>query len=300
MLFRSTLFHHLSGHRAVASMAMENDGVAVLFSRGDRHTLVAWTWQWNSPEVLVGLYAGERAAAVELSGLVRPLERDGSLSLVPLSSVPIVVTDVDAPLLLLQDSVRVEPAYIQSHDPEPRPVLKMRNHYNRQLAGQIVMLPPRGWNVSPNPISFDLGPGQDFEQTLDFMIPPRQVASEQLLGVDLHLRQPELQDLHVDVPLHVELRDIVVRGLAWWDGNDLVVEQTLHNLSLRPVSFDASCQVPNRARAEGAFLEVAPGDVAVQRYRFPSARDIAGGRAWIAIQEIDGPRTLDHLVSIPR
>jgi hypothetical protein len=207
---------------------------------------------------------------------------------------------VDAPLLLLQDSVCVEPAYIQSHAPEPRPVLKLRNHYSRQLAGKIVMLPPRGWDVSPNPVSFELGPGQDFEQTLRFVIPPRQIASELVLGVDLHLRQPELRDLHVDVPLHVELRDIVVRGLAWWDGNDLVVEQTLHNLSLRQVSFNASCQVRNRARAEGVFLDVAPGDIAVQRYRFPSARDIAGSRACIAIQEIDGPRTLDHLVSIPR
>lgn len=295
-----TLFHYLSGYRAVAALALDHDGVAVLFSRGDQYTLVVWTWQWPSTDATVGLYVGEHAAAVELSGTVRSLQREGALVHVPLLSDPLIVTDVDAPLLLLQDSIRVEPSYIQSHDPEPRPVLKMQNHHGTHLAGRIDLQPPRGWDVAPDPISFELGPGQSLNQTLKFTIPPRQVASDQLLGVDLHLRQPELRDLHVDVPLHVELRDIVVRGLAWWDGSALVVEQTLHNLSLRPVNFNAFCQVSNRAQAEGAFLDVAPGDVAVQRYRFPQARDLAGGRAWIAIQEIDGPRTLDQLVSVPR
>jgi hypothetical protein len=295
-----TLLHHLSGKRAVAAMTLPHNSVAVLFKQSQTHTLVAWTWEQPVGPVEVGLYLGEAAWTVELNGAPQALEFDGPLARVRLAPMPLIIEDVDAPLLLLQDSFRVEPASIQLHEPEPRPVLMLRNYYDAELAGTIDLHLPPAWEVSPNPIRVQLGPGQSLAQTLRFTIPPRQIASEQTLGVDVHLLRPRPVRLHFDPRLLIELNDIVVKAAVWWDGSDLVVEQSLRNLSPQPVSFNAFCQASLRAQLEGVFLNVPPGDVRVQTYRLPAARDLAGTKLWMGIQEIGGRRTLDQLVAVPR
>ncbi len=294
-----TLFHHLAGQRAVAALLYPHDGVGILFSSAERHTLVLWTWAMTPPETPLNLYAGAAATAMELSGQRRELVHEGALVKVPLSPMPLIVENVDAPLILLQDSFRVEPSAIQLHDPEPPPVLKMENYYAFDISGTIELHPPKGWAVEPNPIFFELPAGEMLEKPLTFTIPPRQIASVQPLGVDVHLSYPNELDLHFDEGLKIELRDIYVRGTAWWDGRHLIVEQTLHNMSAQVVSFSAFCQALNRPQAEGAFLNVPPGDVRVLKYRIPDARDLAGTKLWMGIQEIDGRRTLDQLVDVP-
>lgn len=295
-----TLFHHLYGRPAVASLALEHDAVVVLFGGRDRHALVLWTWRRDTDDLWTRLCVGAAASALELSGAPRSLEREGPWARVPLSTMPLIIENVTAPLLLLQDSLGIAPGYIQLHNPEPRRVLTLRNHYETELVGRIELHPPPNWKVSPSPIHLRLAPGAALRETLDFTIPPRQIASRQQLGVDVRLTRPDSLDLHFDVGLDVELRDIVVKATAWWDGNDLVVEQTLRNLSPQPVSFNAFCQAHNRAQFEGVFLNVPPGNLKTHEYRLPAARALAGSKLWIGIQEIDGPRTLDQLVPVPR
>ena len=295
-----TLFHHLSGQRAVASLDVGDDVVGLLFGDGNRHTLIVWTWQGGVADQTIELYAGTKASALELTGTAVPLERDGQRVRIPLSPMPLIVMDVDAALLQLQSSFRVVPAHIQLHSPEPVPVLMFRNHYAADLAGTIRLQPPAMWAVRPNPLSVEAAPGQLFEQPLYFDIPPRQIASEQILGVDVQLTHPEPLNLHFDVPLQVSLRDIVVRASAWWNGSELVVEQSLRNLSDVAVSFSSFCQAADRPQSESVFLNVLPGEVRTLEYRFPASRDLAEGRLWLGIEEIDGPRTLDQLVAIPR
>ena len=243
---------------------------------------------------------GPRATVIELNGQKRRLQSDGPRARVPLSATPLIIEDVNAALLLFEQSVRVEPAFIQVSEPEPRPVLTLRNTYRAEIAGTINLLPPANWNVGTDPIQLQLGPGETLSETLKFDIPPRQLAAEQVLGVDVHLARPETVDLHFDVPLRVGLKDIVIQSSAHWDRDDLVIEQSLQNLSASPVSFNSFCQPPQRAQLEGVLLNVKPGDTARQVYRIPAARDLAGGRVWVGAQEIGGHRTLDQLVLIPR
>jgi hypothetical protein len=294
-----TLFHYLSGRRAVAALRMEHNSVGVLFTRRSVSSLVIWTWRVESGEATASLYIGENARGVQLSGKPLPLEFDGPRARIPLSPTPLIIEDVDAPLLLLQHSFDVSPRFIQLHDPEPRPVLMLRNVYDGELIATIELKPPESWQVSPNPIQVRLARNEGLAETLYFTIPPRQVATEESIGVEIRVRRPEEVDMSLDVPVRVELRDILVKTTAWWDQSTLVVEQSMRNLSLETVSFDAFCQVPGRAQREGAFLNVPPGEFRVQVYRYPNARDVAGARLWSGIEEIDGRRSLDQVVDIP-
>lgn len=290
----------MSGLHAVAALRLPNDAIAVLFGAGERHTLAVWTWQQDSDAATADLYVGVGASAYELSGAPRPLEFDGPLAHVPLTAVPLIVTGVDAPLLLLQDSFQIAPTFIQSHDLAAAPVLSLHNPYAVALSGTIELQASSGWEVTPNPVHVDLAPGQILTQALAIRIPPRPIAGQRQLEVDFRLSQPERVALHFTVPLELGLQDLALEASAWWDGDDLLVEQSLRNLSSVPVSFNAFCQPPEHAQLEGAFLDVPPGEVRMHTYRLPAARALAGARLWMGIAEIGGHRALDQLVSIPR
>ncbi len=294
-----TLFRYLSGRQALAALALDPDVVAILFSSPESSALAAWTWRPAGDDVNVRLYVGEAARVVHLSGDSYPLQHEGLATNVSLSSTPIIIENVDAALLLMQHSYRVEPCVIQLHDPEPRPVLRLRNHYPVPVTGTIELSPPGNWLIAPEKMEIQLAPGELLERTLYFTIPPRQIASEQVLDVKVQLHEPKRVTLHFDATLQIELRDIAVKSHAWWDGDDLVVEHTLENRSMSSVSFTAFCQLPGRAQQEGAFLDVPPGAAESQWYVFDNAADARGGRLWTGIQEIDGLRMLDQLVAIP-
>mgnify|MGYP005838161747 FL=1 len=293
-----TLMHALSGTRAVAAVTLDEDSVGVLFQGDNRHRLVAWTWDQQANKAR-DLYLGTAAVGLELNGQPHPLERVGPRVRVPLAPVPLIIENVDAALLLLQESFEVSPAFIQLHAPEPRPVLRLRNTYPVELAGVIELRPPADWAVSPTPLRVLLQPGETLAQVLDFVIPPRTIAAPRALGVDLHLRRPDPVDLHFDVRLEVGLKDVAMDTTLWWERGDLLVEQSIRNLSPRPLSFNTFCQPPQHAQLEGVLLNIPPGDARTRTYRIPAARELAGGELWIGLQEIGGPRTLDQLVAVP-
>jgi len=295
-----TLFHALSGKDAIGAMTLENDGVALVFDDTSSSCLVAWTWRDEPVSTPVELYLGQTPGAIDLRGRPQSTEIVDGRTHLRLTPMPLIVHGVDAPLVLLQASFRIDPAHVQLHDPEPRPVLSFRNYYERPIGGSITLEPPKGWELPARSLRFELGPGETFEHVLKLTMPPRQVAAWHDLRVHISAKSPLSAELEFVVPITVGLRDILLEAQAWWMGDDLVVEQLLRNLSDKSVSFTAFCQAPARARAEQAFLNVAPGDAALRAYRFADARELAGSALHLGIQEIRGERALDQLVEVPR
>jgi hypothetical protein len=292
-----TLWRFLAGSRAVAAPSLPLDSVALLFRRADQDTMVAWTWRETGVEL--ELLLGARAAAFDLHGVPQPLALDGPRARVRLTPAPLIVQNVNAPLLQLPDNFRIEPLFIQVHDAGERPTLMLSNPYPGGLAGTIELHPPAGWHVAPAEIRIELGPGETLTQPLDFTVPPRQTATAQKLGVELHLRHPDAVVVHLDVAVQVGLRDIVVEAAVRWDGDALVIEQSLRNLTSAVVSFNGFCQPPQRPQMEGVFLNVRPNETRTRAYRVSAARDLAGGMLWIGVREIGGARSQDQILTVP-
>ena len=146
---------------------------------------------------------------------------------------------------------------------------------------------------------FSLAPGEWLEQPLRFTLPPRQLATEYDLQVQLTLREPYANVLRFDQRLEVGLDQISLDSTAFWEGEKLVVEQTLRNESSQPVSFNAFCEPPGRGRYESAFLNVPAGVAMTTTYVFPQASDLAGAVLHHGIAEIGGDRRLDKVVEVP-
>ncbi|MBU0618489.1 MAG: hypothetical protein KKI02_12295, partial [Planctomycetes bacterium] len=274
--------------------------LAIVFQGPDSSCLVIWSWREDPPADPVELYLGPDAHAVTIWGQRHPLEVEKGRARIPVGPTPLIVDSVDTPLALLQASYDVRPTYVQLHRPEPRPVVTFRNTFDSPLSGEIRLTPPDDWQVKPVQRSFVLSPGETFTEPLTLTPPPRQTARTHDLGVLLILHTPQAAELHLPALLTVGLRDINLDATACWSGDDLILRQSLRNLSDETVSFNAYCDPPGRARQERFFRNVAPGESAVQTYVLPEARYLAGRRIPLGIDEIEGPRNLNQFAEVPQ
>lgn len=294
-----TAFRVLSGTRAVATMAPRPETIAILFDGAGSSCLCIWTWNERPDAEPVGLYLGSRATAIDAWGATVPLEHADGLTLIRPRPTPILIRNLHVPLALLQASFRVSPHSVQLHNPEPRPVLSFRNPYPTLLTGNLRISAPAIWNVEPKLKQFALEPGQTLAQALDLRLPPRQIATTSDLSIRLTINSPQRHVLDFREPIAVGLRGLRLDATAHFDGDQLIVEQTLHNQSSREISFSAFCDAPMRPRSEEFFLNVAPGEMPTLRYVYENARELAGARLVTGIQEVRGERSLYVLVKVP-
>ena len=294
-----TLFHFLSGKEIAAVVPVwEQDGILLIFADQESACALVWTWRARPPAEPIGLYLGPEPTLIDLWGRQTVLELQDGRAMVPLSSMPLIIDHIETSLALLQASFLVEPAFVQLHNPEPRPVLRLRNHYERELIGTISFILPEYWCMQPDRISFDLAPGEALQQTLNLELPPRQIAATIPIDVNVELESPITDVLKFEVPITVGLQNIQVDVRTYWEEDGLVVDQVLYNQTSQPVSFSAYCRAPLRSQLEGAFLDVGPGERQIQSYFYPSSRSLAGSSLLVGVREIQGHRSLDQLVEI--
>jgi len=294
-----TLFHFLSSKDAVAAFQPVPDATGVIFDAGGAGCLVIWTWREQALSAPVALYVGPDARAFDLEG--RPVSAPVSRGRMTLrvTPQPIIVAGVHTPSALLQSSYSLAPTQVQVHSPEPRPVLSFRNPYPVPLTG-LLRLESSDLDLGhPATLPVSLAPDETFAQPLQLALPPRRLAQAHDLTVRIEVQSPEPLALEFTQRLEAGLHDIQVEAAARWRGSELIVEQTLWNLSASPLSFAAFCEPPGAPRAERFALDLPPGESAVLSYVFPDSRRLAGSRLLLGVHETRGPRELQLLVDIP-
>ena len=295
-----TMFHFLAGKHAVSAMTPIPDTIALFFSGVDSSCMVIWSWRCSEDPKYAELYLGDHPRAVDAWARPVPLELVDGRARIPVTPTPLIVTDLDTPLALLQASYRVEPTYVQTHATGPYPTLMFSNPYPQVLSGEIVITPPPEWNIDAPVRSFVLTPGQGLTEVMRLSLPPRQMARMYDLDIKIKLHSPRQAELHFVQPLTVGLREVSLNSSMYWETENLVVEQSLHNLSPDSVSFTAFCDAPGHARQERFFSNIAPGEVAIRTYTFRNARELTGCNLLLGVQEIEGERSLNQFAEVPR
>lgn len=295
-----TLFHALSGRPALAAVPLpEQDGVGIFFGDGESACVVAWTWRERPAPEPVALRLGTQPAALHLCGRRTALEVRDGIALVNLSPMPLILTDIDAPLALLHASCRIAPTTVEPNEGGPRPTVRFRNYYREPLVGYVQVTPPENWRVTPHRVEFELQPDEVFEQSLELRPPRRELALPRLLSVRVELRSPVKEVLDFPVTVGVGQREAEVRALARWEGEELVVEQRVENRGAAVLSFNSFCRVPGRPPLEAAILDLRPGEARQQVFRLGAADELRGATLRVGLQQIRGRRYVEQLVEVP-
>ncbi|MBN2445522.1 MAG: hypothetical protein JXO22_02270, partial [Phycisphaerae bacterium] len=297
-----TLCHYLSGRRCVGVINLDYDGLALIFDGPPGSCIVAWTWRSEPQKEPIGLYLGDDVVAVDLLGRREELAIEEGRSQVYLTPTPVILSDVDASLVLLQDSVSVTPTSVEIRTRATRPLFRLRNTYDQTLVVQVDFLVPDRWQIEPATLSLEVPPGAPHEVPLDLVVPRRELAAQQPLTIRLQISSPTVADLVFDVPVRVGLQNVDVRVDARWEGDALIVTQVLHNQTDKPVSFAAFCQAPLRPLIERAFANVQPDETQTNTYVLADqrVRELAGLSLHLGLREYRGERELDQLVEVPR
>lgn len=295
-----TLTAFLGGKRAIAAMEPAPGVTAIIFEGAARNCIALWAWDAEAAGALVELYLGDSAVAYDLLGASQRLPVKAGRTQIQPKLAPVFIEATSAPLALLQASYSVAPRHVEGEHADPPPLLTFANPYPSVMTGEVLITPPPSWQIEPLRIPFELAPGAALQSPLDVRLPPRQIAAQHPLGVRITVHSPQNDVLEFREKFQVGLKDIALDSKARWRGDELVIELTLRNLSKSPVSFTAFCAPPGKPRSEGVFLDVTAGESATLGFAFSNARALAGGAAYVGIQEIRGDRTLNQLVDLPQ
>lgn len=295
-LILRTLFHLLAHKQAVGVLRSDDEMVAIIFEGNGAGCVAMWSWRPAPSTTKAEFYLGKDPVMTDLWGQRRPLKVTNGRAEVVVGQMPVIIESIHSRLSLLHASFSVEPTYLQAHKPEPRPVLRFRNHFDQPMTGVVRFKPPAGWLIEPEEVPIDLSPGERFEQPLNITIPPRHAATTIRIEVRIELRTPSKTELTFMVPLTVGLRDIDSVVTTRWVSGGLIVEHALTNRSDRVVSFRGFCDAPNHARIERVFRKIPPGQTHTQRYRYRGGLGLRNTRLHVGLREIRGRRTLDQLV----
>src|SRR5690606_20219914 len=125
------------------------------------------------------------------------------------------------------------------------------------ITGQVQILGPQGWRITPRQMHFSIPPGQSVELPVHMVFPVSEVAGYKRLEarVDFVADQPYQADLYA--PMELGLRNIQFdASLSYQRGPhggqvNAVVTQFIANLGDTPVSLYAFAQTAGFARQEG-------------------------------------------------
>ncbi len=305
-----TLSRHLAGRRYAGTIDAGPDAVAMLFADdAGRGTLVLWNERlaFDAPPIdtTLGISLGDDAHQVDVWGNATPIEpseaeaRDG-LATASIGRMPTVVTNVDAGLTRLRQSLRLDdPSIESSFRPHARRLL-LTNTTPQTISGTLQVAAPGGWDVTLPDVRFSLQPGETLDRPIELRIPYNADAGEHRL--DAYLRanldgQP--RRLRVAVPVAIGLRDIGLSTLARRDGSDLLVEQMIVNYGTEPANFTAFVLLPGFARQERLVLDLPAGESTRATFRIRGAAALPAGTAMRSgLRERGGERVLNDRMEL--
>jgi len=293
-----TLCHFLGGKQATAVLPAANeDTLAILFTDGqEAGCVVAWSWCDRSGPP-VAICGGEGAEVWDLWGRRRP-GGAGERLVVPLEAAPVIIAPVEAAAVAVQANLTIEPNLIDVDGSDARPILKLTNPFAEEMAGVMTVKVPPYWRAAESESAVQLAPGQSLEHALDLALPPREIAGEKHIGVQLKLSLPRPMTLTVSIPVRLGLSGASFEAVALWRGPDLVVEQVVRNTGRTTLDAVCSCQAAGRCRLEGALLGIAPEQTTTKVFEFLDARELAGSSLLVGLEKPNG-RRLETVVAVP-
>lgn len=270
--------------------------------RGREAAIVAWC-DGPAGEESLELYLGPDAisAADPFMNRSVPTIRAGSsrsqvhLHVVPLSPMPVFIEGVDAGIVALGASFRVEPPFIPATNEAHERTLVIRNPFRTTIDLRYFISKPgtdesgrpdRSWNVSPRSGSILVPPGEEGRIPIT-VVPssveeagPKQFVLDAQVSADRAYGWIQLvSSAELGLPgLRV---DIGVTATGDDQRADLVLDAHIANTGTDPMTLDVAAFAPGFPRQRSSVSELAPGTSVVRRFVFPASRQILEGERLI-------------------
>ena len=280
-----TLCDMLGGTRFAGWLPLEHDANAMVFERDDgSETVVIWTDR-GPFQVTEPLYLGEALTQTDLWGNRSPIPRVGSVSRLTLPRMPVFISGIDPQISRTRRSFRLGDNRIPAAYRRHQTALTFTNAFSRGVSGRIRLRVPKGWNVDPALIKFNLAEGEPFTQPLSITVPYNETVGDKDFLAEFTVEAKAVYRFMAVARVRFEMASARTHAVVFQEGRNLVVEQEVTCTAARPTSYHAYLQIPGRPMRSHAMPRMQPGETVVKRYLVPYAPALEQETALVGVRD---------------
>jgi hypothetical protein len=288
--WRTTAWN-LSGAQYLGRLTLPEGSENECFYRNGEVVAVVWA---DTPRRET-IFLGDGISQIDVWGRTTQPRRASAAHEIEVGPVPTFLVGASEALVRWQMSPRFSQERIPSAQGVPHPnSLLVTNHYPQGVNARIRIVTPAGWHVSPELIDLKLGPGDQWEQALEIVLPPGASTGLQPVRLEVSLMAERQIDFSLTRVIEVGLGDLILSATTRLnERGELEVEQRITSHSELPAAFRCSLSIPNRRRLRMQVFGVADGDD-VRVYRVENGKELLGKQLSLRAEEIGGNRVLNY------
>lgn len=281
----------LSGAEYLGRMPLPGGSHNELFVRGDQGVLVVWN---DRPQREV-VYLGDDVRQIDVWGRRLTPAREGRKQIIEVGPVPTFVDGVNSAVARWQMNVRLMESQMPSIlGVKHKNAVRVRNTFDRDIAGTLSVVGPQGWRTSPPLFKLQLAAGEEVEYPFEWSVPLSATTGHQTVRFDFQVNSDEHFDFSVYGQVTLGESDLRLElATRLNSAGELEVEQRLVNDTNQPVSLRFDLYAPGQRRQRQQVLNLARGEDE-RVYRLPDGAKLLGQTLWIRAEELGGPRVLSY------
>ncbi len=264
---------------------------AVAFHSGLHSTLALWNDDVGEVGRDEQIQLGGAKRQFDMWGRSSPLRRsEDGRHIVRLNADPIYIDRVDRWLIEFHSALKLSPSRLVPSINSLAVELHIFNPHSMAVTGTAHPEFPDGWEARPRHVDFSLAPNETRSFSFELRIDRAATAGEKIVNVRFDLNAGDAYALVVPIEVHLGPSDLDAWGMAFYEGNKLVVSHTVTNRSETNLNFRTYAIAPGRPRQNRIIKDLAPGRGATVEYVFNSAADLSGRPIRLQAREINGAR----------
>lgn len=290
----------LSGLAPMGDVAFAPGVTARLFGEpaGRSGVLVVWTEGDGPNPARVVCDALLEAAHYDIRGRMRPTASTPRGRVFTVDAAPSVIMPVDTKRIQTVSSFQVEPVDVKVQVEPNRRRLRLRNFFGAAMTGDLVLMPPEGWRVSPERHQISLGPGAWAEIELSIQLPANQAVGDFALEARFTREGDSTPELTLRAPVRVTSPGLDVGVLTRVDGTRLHIVQRITNRTDRALDLRAMVLFPDRRSETRMVRRLAAGATTVREYVIDHADRLVGRPIRVTAEEPEGGLRCHRIVTI--
>jgi hypothetical protein len=288
----------LANANYVGSIRLPNGSTNQIFTRGDKAVMVVWNEE-PTDEVI---YLGDDVTQIDVWGRERkPInrKREGfSRQVIKVTRLPTFITGVDPLIAQWRMRFKFDKDKIASiFGQEQRITYSFSNPFEQGVGGSVKLHLPKVWDASQQTVPFKLSGNERHQKGLHVTLQPSASSGKQEIQVDFEIIATSSVKFSIYRTLEVGLGDIVVELSSRLDEDgNLIIEQRLTNTTDKFASFNCNLTSSKRRRERQQIFNRGRGTTTLY-FIFPKGEELLGETMWLRVEEIDGPRILNHQIT---
>jgi hypothetical protein len=295
-----TMATTISGAEYIGQIELPGGSTNHVFARGREAFMIVWNDQPASER----LSLGEGLRQMDLWGRELPIEQteqDGQLEhRVAVGSQPTIIAGLNQAVARWQIELAFDSPRLASIFGREQPLtMRAKNGFGQAIGGEITVRSPKSWDINPRVQRFKLAEGDELKQTFPVSLHVDASSGPQPLEIDFEVVADRTYRFRVYRVLQLGLEGLAVEMKTRLVGDDLVVEQTINNLTDEPISLQCMLFPPGRRRETKQVIQQGKGRQSLT-FTLPNGIELLGQTIRMRAEEIGSARVLNNSVIAER